>query len=180
MDARRVFRGWTEAAVPNFAPTYKFDPGTDVYDTSKKARVPAWTDRVLTYGHGMRCVGYSAVTRVRVSDHRPVRAAFEVAQRTSADGPPRWHASDDEADPAPEERRAGQRGHPQPAGDMRDHRQHPPQQQHQPPQQQQRQPQQGVEPQQRSQLPHSTGDPRHASVSYIPPSQQDSRTCAIQ
>ena len=30
-----------------FKPTYRFDAGSDVYDTSKKQRVPSWTDRVL-------------------------------------------------------------------------------------------------------------------------------------
>ncbi|KAF6063921.1 Increased recombination centers protein 22-2 domain protein [Candida albicans] len=30
----------------NFPPTYKFDKGTKVYDTSEKQRIPAWTDRL--------------------------------------------------------------------------------------------------------------------------------------
>ena len=30
-----------------FLPTYKFDIGTKIYDTSKKARTPSWTDRIL-------------------------------------------------------------------------------------------------------------------------------------
>lgn len=31
-------------------PTYKYDPGTDTYDTSEKARIPAFTDRVVYSG----------------------------------------------------------------------------------------------------------------------------------
>lgn len=33
-----------------FMPTFKFDPGCDVYDTSKKQRTPSYTDRILFKG----------------------------------------------------------------------------------------------------------------------------------
>ena len=32
--------------------TSKFDKGVDVYDTSEKARVPSWTDRILYKANG--------------------------------------------------------------------------------------------------------------------------------
>ena len=41
-----VFHRYAEAPL-NFYPTYKFDKGTSTYDTSKKRRVPSWTDRIL-------------------------------------------------------------------------------------------------------------------------------------
>lgn len=33
-----------------YRPTYKYDPGTETYDTSEKARIPAFTDRVVYSG----------------------------------------------------------------------------------------------------------------------------------
>lgn len=36
-----------EEPEPKFNPSYKFDVGKDVYDTSPKQRVPSWTDRIL-------------------------------------------------------------------------------------------------------------------------------------
>lgn len=35
-------------------PTYKYDNGTDDYDTSEKARIPAYTDRVVYRGFNVR------------------------------------------------------------------------------------------------------------------------------
>ncbi len=45
MDERAVFEGYQEGPLL-FRPTYKYDLGTDNYDTSEKMRVPAWTGMV--------------------------------------------------------------------------------------------------------------------------------------
>jgi len=61
-----------------FAPTYKYNVGTDEYDTSEKKRSPAWCDRVLFRGMGrVKCTEYRR-WEVRVSDHRPVSARFKI------------------------------------------------------------------------------------------------------
>ncbi|KAL7423420.1 hypothetical protein Q5752_001000 [Cryptotrichosporon argae] len=82
-------RAFAEAPIA-FAPTYKYDVGTDTYDSSDKRRAPAWCDRVL-----FRCAGGlgsvdggDGVQRVRatsyrryettVSDHKPVSAGLVV------------------------------------------------------------------------------------------------------
>lgn len=58
-----------------FKPTYKYDIGTDRYDTSEKQRVPAWTDRVLYKGEDVALDVYDRA-EIRSSDHRPVYAIF--------------------------------------------------------------------------------------------------------
>ncbi|KAH6641491.1 Endonuclease/exonuclease/phosphatase [Chaetomium tenue] len=62
-----------------FAPTYKYDVGTDTYDTSEKRRSPAWCDRLLyRCGGGRGRIEQLDYRRheVRVSDHRPVSGRF--------------------------------------------------------------------------------------------------------
>ncbi|PWW76141.1 DNase I-like protein [Tuber magnatum] len=69
-----AFPYFSEAKL-TFDPTYKYDIGTDRYDTSEKARIPAWCDRVLRRGKNLRQLSYGAAP-LRFSDHRPVYATF--------------------------------------------------------------------------------------------------------
>jgi hypothetical protein len=63
-----------------FPPTYKFDSKSDTYDSSKKQRVPSWTDRVLwKTDENIVSVAYSSVPSLNISDHRPIFGQFEVA-----------------------------------------------------------------------------------------------------
>jgi hypothetical protein len=55
------------------------DNGTDEYDSSDKARIPAWTDRIL-YKGAVKLAAYDRA-ELRTSDHRPVYAIFEAKVR---------------------------------------------------------------------------------------------------
>ena len=58
-----------------FRPTYKYDNNRDTYDSSEKARTPAWTDRILYRPEGLaQRIYYRA--ELKTSDHRPVYAIF--------------------------------------------------------------------------------------------------------
>lgn len=77
MMEKNAFGDYTEGVI-TFKPTYKYDIGTDRYDTSEKQRIPAWTDRVLYKGnHELELDRYSRA-EIRSSDHRPVYATFNV------------------------------------------------------------------------------------------------------
>ncbi|KAI5466610.1 SacI homology domain-containing protein [Mariannaea sp. PMI_226] len=75
MIAGLSFPFYSEARI-TFPPTYKFDIGTDDYDTSEKARIPAWTDRILRKGSHLRQLLYDSAP-LKFSDHRPVHALFD-------------------------------------------------------------------------------------------------------
>ncbi|MCJ1305053.1 inositol polyphosphate 5-phosphatase, partial [Hypocenomyce scalaris] len=75
MVAGLTFPFYSEARI-SFRPTYKYNNGNDDYDTSEKARIPAWTDRVLRKGDNLRQINYTTAP-LRFSDHRPVYATFQ-------------------------------------------------------------------------------------------------------
>ncbi|KAK0667590.1 putative inositol-1,4,5-trisphosphate 5-phosphatase [Cercophora samala] len=75
MVAGLAFQYYSEARI-TFMPTYKYDVGTDDFDSSEKARIPAWTDRILRKGTNLRQLAYNSAP-LRFSDHRPVYAIFE-------------------------------------------------------------------------------------------------------
>ncbi|KAH8731924.1 Endonuclease/exonuclease/phosphatase [Phaeosphaeriaceae sp. PMI808] len=75
-------RAFNEAPI-NFAPTYKYDVGTDNYDTSDKQRSPAWCDRLLYRGLGkIKQVDYRRHDGIKASDHRPVSGKFKIRVKT--------------------------------------------------------------------------------------------------
>ncbi|XP_027702434.1 synaptojanin-2 isoform X2 [Vombatus ursinus] len=101
----KIFKDFHEGTI-NFGPTYKYDVGSEAYDTSDKCRTPAWTDRVLwwrkkhpldktagelnlldndlnidtkikhTWSPG--ALMYYGRAELQASDHRPVLAVVEV------------------------------------------------------------------------------------------------------
>lgn len=100
-----VLRGFEEAPI-TFPPTYKYDPGTQNFDSSSKQRTPAYTDRILfkgkkhTRGYMQRvshessnsykdgvieCLVYDSVPSICTSDHKPVWGVFKTTIRPGID-----------------------------------------------------------------------------------------------
>lgn len=75
----RTFSGWSEGTL-SFAPTYKYELNSDTYygkDPKAGRRIPAWCDRVLSFGMGMKLLRYKR-SELKLSDHRPVTASYSV------------------------------------------------------------------------------------------------------
>ncbi|KAJ7228451.1 inositol polyphosphate phosphatase, partial [Mycena pura] len=80
IDTGAAFVGYEEGPLL-FRPTYRYDAGTDMYDTSEKMRTPAWTDRILFRGGALDLAVYSRA-ELKGSDHKPVWGVFRAAVRT--------------------------------------------------------------------------------------------------
>lgn len=91
-----AFRGFSEANI-TFPPTYKYDTGTQNFDTSSKQRTPAYTDRILFKHRHVRrlsgqpetppieCLVYDSVPSIVTSDHKPVWGVFKTHVRPGMD-----------------------------------------------------------------------------------------------
>ncbi|KAI3757459.1 hypothetical protein L6452_04996 [Arctium lappa] len=74
-----VFDGWSEGVL-DFPPTYKYEQNSEKYcgeDPKVGRRTPAWCDRILSFGKGIRQVNYRR-TENKHSDHRPVTATYMI------------------------------------------------------------------------------------------------------
>jgi len=87
-EKKAIFVDFAEMK-PTFRPTYKYDVGTDVFDTSEKKRLPAWTDRIMHWekeGVTMTQDTYTSVQKVMVSDHKPVQSLMTLSLNAKSGG----------------------------------------------------------------------------------------------
>jgi len=82
LSSHPVLKKFEEQKI-SFNPTYKYDKNSEKYDSSKKLRKPAWTDRILI-SRSSRLTGdlkpmdYFADHKFQLSDHRPVFGLFSL------------------------------------------------------------------------------------------------------
>jgi hypothetical protein len=62
-----------------FKPTFKYDKKSSNYDTSKKMRVPSWTDWIIWFQRDKYIVPISYEMKDnKFSDHWPVLGVFKI------------------------------------------------------------------------------------------------------